>query len=96
MLHACKGHLFWNVDAGEQARTASEGARTALEDVSPSSLLYRCIVRLAAVGLRSFSTNVIGAGIKLLVIHKFIFAYVAWQAFFGDYQIFDAVMERDK
>ena len=53
-------------------------------------------MRLVAVGLRSFSTNVIGAGIKLLVIYKFIFAYVAWQAFFGDYQIFDTVMERDK
>ena len=96
---ACKGHLFWNFDAGKQARTASEGARTALEDVRPSSLLNRCIVRLTAVGLRSFSNNVIGDGlawIKLLVIQKFIFAYVAWQVFWGDYQIFGTVIERDK
>ena len=42
---------------------ASEGARTALKDVSPSSLLNRCIVRLTAVGLRSFSNNVIGDGL---------------------------------
>ena len=78
MLHAIKqlakdiffGMLMLENRQGQPQKLgggASEGARTALEDVRPSSLLNRCIVRVAA-----------------------------WQVFFGDYQIFDTVMERDK